>query len=76
MATRKHWKTQPPLMSLHAKVHRSMPEAYRHVRAWADEYCAGTLASRIQSIEVWVDEGDGWRLYETVRLADLPKEAS
>lgn len=71
VAPRKKWAVQPPQMSIHRSHHRSKADAYRTTQTWADEYRAGTLNARITEVQVWVDEGHGWELYETLNLADL-----
>jgi hypothetical protein len=49
----------------------SMKQAYEFVQALTFSYAAGQIEN--PRLTVWVDEGDGqgWRLYETLDLAEL-----
>ncbi len=69
MAVRKKWATR-----LHPgenrKTHPSQAAAYRYVQARAVGYRLGTLRRDLSRLTVFVDEGDGWKTYEVVNLAE------
>lgn len=68
---RKKWSTTTLPAQEHL-VHRSEAAAYRHVRALAAEFKAGTLQPISEHVRVWVDDGIGrWELFERVSLAEV-----
>ncbi len=71
-ALRKRWATQL-VGGTAMRRHESKAEAYRYARNDAANYDAGAYRD-IDTVKVWVDErdGNGWQLYESVSLADLP----
>lgn len=71
MATpRKKWSTRTTPRSAY-KRHDSKPAAYRYVASMARDFHLGMLRADLTQIRVYVDEGSGVQLYETVNLADL-----
>jgi hypothetical protein len=72
MAARKKWSTTT-VPTVPRKTHPSQPAAYRQVQELAALYAKGSLRPDLRRVQVWVDEGDGqgWRLHETLDLAEL-----
>jgi hypothetical protein len=67
---RKKWSTRTTPGSAY-KRHESKPAAYRYVQQMADDYRLGMLRKDLTQVRVYVDEGSGVQLYETVNLADF-----
>lgn len=50
--------------------HPSRPAVDRFIGEVADEFRAGALNESIREVKVWLDEGEGFQLWETVPLRD------
>ncbi len=69
MSTRKRWRLK--LVPLFAyKLQSSQRRAYAEVSRFRDLYAEGM--SRVHHIDVEVDEGDGWVLFERVIFPERP----
>lgn len=75
MTVRKKWSTTT-VLGARRRSHSSKAAAYRYVQAEARYFHAGMLRADYTQVTVWCDEGEGWRKYEVVRLADVPEAAS
>jgi len=65
---RKKWKTvSHPTFT--ERRHGSQKAAYEYISEWRERWQAGT--SRVSSVTVYVDEGDGrgWRTFERLNFA-------
>lgn len=71
MATRKRWATAlgNPAVPAEFTQHRSKVATYRHVSETATRWWANELPS--PWMNVYLDEGAGWGLYERVDLSLL-----
>jgi hypothetical protein len=72
---RKKWSTRTTPGSAY-KAHQSKVAAYRYVEQMAEHYRLGILRPDLTKVSVYVDEGNGVQLYETVKLADVAGDAS
>lgn len=70
MTARKKWSTR--VIGWRVS-HRSKAAVDRYIQATIEEYRQGMLAPVVREVQVWVDEGSGWRLHETVNLDDAAK---
>jgi hypothetical protein len=73
MPNRKLWSTKFTRIPVDRVRHESKAAAYRHVENEVRNWLAGALRS--QHLAVYVDERDGygWKLYETLDLAEMSK---
>lgn len=69
-APRKKWSTRTTPGAAY-KSHESKAAVYRYVASMAEDFRLGMLRPDLAQIRVYVDEGSGVRLYETVNLAEL-----
>jgi hypothetical protein len=70
-APRKKWSTRTTPGAAY-KRHDSKTAAYRYVERMAEEFRLGMLHGDLVRVSVYVDEGNGVQLYETVDLANVP----
>lgn len=71
MSQRKRWRTLLVPTFTYSN-HQSQVAAYRYVDRLRQERLVGM--TRVERVRVEVDEGTGWRLYETVVMPPIPQE--
>lgn len=68
---RKKWAVQLSVPSAELQRHTSEANAYAHVGAIAKGFAAGDFSKDVRKVNVFVDEGRGWELFDRVDLREL-----